>query len=127
VTARDAISLVEKRGVVAESALDDKRAARALRDHEDVLACRLAGGATTFVHRRLWPALVRLAPLLPADRLAQMRDGADVPFPDWVTKEVRAAARRLSDEEARAQLGRAFDSALAGAPVEEPPAGRRGR
>lgn len=34
---------------------------RALRESKDVLVCRLVGGKVTYVHRRLWPALVRLA------------------------------------------------------------------
>jgi hypothetical protein len=31
-----------------------------LEDHADVLACKLAGGKATFVHRTLWPALLRV-------------------------------------------------------------------
>ncbi len=34
---------------------------RAVRDSDDVLVCRLIQGKITFVHRRLWPALVRAA------------------------------------------------------------------
>jgi len=34
---------------------------RAVRDSADVLVCRLVGRKITYVHRRLWPALVRLA------------------------------------------------------------------
>ena len=34
---------------------------RAIRDRDDVLVCRLIKGKVTFVHRRLWPALVRAA------------------------------------------------------------------
>jgi len=34
---------------------------RAVRDSRDVLVCRLVGGKITYVHRRLWPALVRAA------------------------------------------------------------------
>src|SRR3990172_7740728 len=34
---------------------------RAVRQSPDVLVCRLVGGKVTYVHRRLWPALVRLA------------------------------------------------------------------
>lgn len=39
------------------------RATRAVRDCNEVLVCRLAGGKITYVHRRLWPAIVRLAKL----------------------------------------------------------------
>jgi hypothetical protein len=36
------------------------RVASALEDSPDVLATRLVGGKTTFVHRKLWPALLRV-------------------------------------------------------------------
>lgn len=84
---------------------------RAVRDSDDVLVCRLVKGKITFVHRRLWPALVRAAARLPSDRLSRVRDvhtssghhvTEEVPFPDWVPSSVRAAARRLSEESALA-------------------------
>jgi hypothetical protein len=87
---------------------------RAIRDSDDVLVCRLIKGKVTFVHRRLWPALVRAASHLPPDRLSQVREVHTssghhatkvVPFPKWVPSSVRAAARRLSDESAIAELG----------------------
>jgi hypothetical protein len=36
------------------------RALEDLRDDRDVLLCKLLGGKQTYVHRRLWPALVRV-------------------------------------------------------------------
>jgi hypothetical protein len=84
---------------------------RAVRDSDDVLVCRLIKGKITFVHRRLWPALVRAAGRLPSDRLSQLREvhtssgrhvTEEVPFPDWVPSSVRAAARTLSEEAALA-------------------------
>lgn len=86
---------------------------RAIRESDDVLVCRLVEGRVTFVHRRLWPALVRAASRLPAERLSQVRDihtksghhlTTEVPFPDWVPPGVRAAARRLSEEGALAEF-----------------------
>jgi hypothetical protein len=80
----------------------------------DVLVCRLVGGRITFVHRRLWPALVRLGGRLPKSGLAAVRQehtasGAHrtvvTPFPRWAPKEVRERARRLDLEEAAALLG----------------------
>jgi hypothetical protein len=47
---------------------------RAIRDSDDVLVCRLVKGKVTFVHRRMWPALVRVAGRLPSDRLSQVRE-----------------------------------------------------
>jgi hypothetical protein len=82
---------------------------RAIGDSDDVLVCRLIKGEVTFVHRRLWPALVRAAGRLPTDHLAQVREVhtssgrhaiKETPFPDWVPSRVRAAARRLSEEAA---------------------------
>ena len=87
---------------------------RAIRDSEDILVCRLVKGKVTFVHRRLWPALVRAAGRLPSDRLAKVREvhtrsgrhtTIEVPFPEWVPPDVSEAARRLPEEEALAELG----------------------
>ncbi len=83
------------------------------RDSPDVVALRLVRGKITLVHRRLWPALVRLADELPESSLAAVEEahtasGAhrarEVPFPDWVPEHVRSAGGRLSVEEAEAQL-----------------------
>jgi len=83
---------------------------RAIRDHRDVLVCRLVDGKLTFVHRRLWPALVRSSDRFRADRLSQVsevhtRSGRHVtrvvPFPDWVPPPVRARARSLPDKAVR--------------------------
>ncbi len=87
---------------------------RSVRASPDVLTCRVVNGKVTFVHRRVWPALVRLASLFPPDRLAAIqevhtRTGAHrvitVPFPAWVPIDVKAAARGLSADQAAASLG----------------------
>src|SRR4029450_9294347 len=49
-------------------------ATRAVRDSDEILVCRLIDGKITFVHRRLWPALVRAAGRLPSARLSQVRE-----------------------------------------------------
>jgi len=86
---------------------------RAIRDSDEVLVCRLIKGKVTFVHRRLWPALVRAAGRLPSDHLSQVREvhtssgrhvTKEIPFPDWVPSDVRAAARGLSEEAALAEF-----------------------
>jgi hypothetical protein len=46
------------------------RAAEHVIDSGEVPVCRLVDGKITYVHRRLWPALVRLAAHLPHDGLA---------------------------------------------------------
>ena len=87
---------------------------RAIRDRDDVLVCRLVMGKVTLVHRRLWPALVRMAHRFPAERLAQIREvhtstgghvTEETPFPDWVPADVREAGRRLSERSAVIELG----------------------
>jgi hypothetical protein len=87
---------------------------RGVRDSDEVLVCRLVNGKVTFVHRRLWPALVRVAGRFSSDDLARVSEShtssgrhviKEVPFPDWVPTNVRSAARRLSEEAALAELG----------------------
>jgi len=82
---------------------------RAVRDAPEVLVCRLADAKITFVHERLWPALVRLADRLPREQVSRLTErhsarGHHVldaaPFPDWVPRAILAAARRLDEEEA---------------------------
>ena len=138
-TADEALALVRTRGVVLEAAHGSGPSlaeviaggplrggwwshaksreifalTRAIRDSEDVLVCRLVDGKVTFVHRRLWPALVRMAPRFPPARLSRLREVhtasgehamEEVPFPDWVPAEVGAAAAGLTEETALAAL-----------------------
>jgi hypothetical protein len=79
----------------------------------DVVAVRLINGKVTLIHRRLWPALVRVADRFPSDCLAAIEEvhagsGAHqtiaVPFPDWVPAEDSTAADLLTVDEALAQL-----------------------
>jgi hypothetical protein len=86
------------------------RATRAVRDSADVVVCRLLAGRVTYVHRRLWPAVVKLADEIGPRRLDAVRErhtasGAHqlvtVRFPRWVSTEVKAAAAKLSRAEAR--------------------------
>jgi hypothetical protein len=80
----------------------------------DVLVCRLVDGKITLVHRRVWPALVRLAARFPRERLAQVREEHtasgrhetnETPFPQWVPDDVKAQAMALSEQEALDTLG----------------------
>ena len=84
---------------------------RAIRQSADVLVCRLVGGKVTYVHRRLWPPLVRLAQRFDAKRLAAVRElhtasgkheVRSTPFPDWVPAEARRTAEKLTEEQAAA-------------------------
>jgi hypothetical protein len=84
-----------------------------VRASADVVATRLIEGKVTLVHRRVWPALVRVADRFPAERLAAVDEqhtasGAhqtvEIAFPRWVPPEDMAAAELLSVDEALAQL-----------------------
>jgi hypothetical protein len=139
-TRRSALAFVKRHGIVLESARGPHpnlaeavvgrrirgswwahakgkeifRLTRAVRDSADVLVCRLAGGKITYVHRRLWPALVRLARNFARRNLAAVQDihtargrheERTVPFPRWVPPAVKRAARRLAATDAQAALG----------------------
>ena len=89
------------------------RVAEAISESDDVLVCKLVDGKITYVHRRLWPALIRLASRFQKGRLAKVwnehtRTGAhrsrQTAFPDWVPRDVRDQAQRLSMTEAEQML-----------------------
>jgi hypothetical protein len=86
---------------------------RAIRRSPDVLVCRLVDGKITYVHRRLWPALVSLAGRFSKQRLAAIKETHTpagkhkllvTPFPKWVPNEVLRAAQKLTEKEAASQL-----------------------
>ncbi len=86
-TVSEALKLVEKQGILLESAhgpipnlaesvvgapirggwwghprgQEIFAITRAMRQSRDILVCRLIAGKITYVHRRLWPALARLS------------------------------------------------------------------
>jgi hypothetical protein len=139
-TAKDALAFVEAHGVVLASAkgvvprlteaivgapikgnwwthADGRRIFAILNsvtESNDVLVCRLIDGKITLVHRRLWPALVRLADRFAPERLAQVCEehtpsGRHVshenPYPQWVPADVAKQAKELDEPEAIAALG----------------------
>jgi hypothetical protein len=84
-----------------------------LGESPDVVRLRLVNGKVTLVHRRVWPALVRVAGQLDPGRLAALHEehtasGAhrveEQPFPSWVPDDVVRSAARLSEDDAWAQL-----------------------
>jgi hypothetical protein len=79
----------------------------------DVVATRLINGKITLIHRRLWPALVRVADRFPPgqpDAVDEEHTAAgnhrriETPFPDCVPAEALAAAANLTVDEALNQL-----------------------
>jgi len=82
-------------------------------DSNDVRCFKLIDGKVTFVHRRIWPALVRLcrdgligAGVLGCVQQEHMRTGEHrnfvLPFPEWVDDATAAAAGKLDADAARA-------------------------
>ncbi len=87
--------------------------AEAICESPEVLVCKLVEGKVPYVHRRLWPALVRLAPRFRKGRLAKVwnehtSSGAhrsrSQAFPAWVPADVQKEAERLSVADAEAIL-----------------------
>lgn len=83
-------------------------------DSSDVLVCRLVNGKVTFVHRRLWPAVARMAKKFPVRQVSQVHEEhtasgrhatRDVPFPKWVPQKVMEQAKNMSEQEALDALG----------------------
>ncbi len=79
---------------------------RRLRGSEDILVCRLIRGKVTYVHRRLWPALVRLASRFSADRITEITEVhterghhvvRETEFPAWVPTSVLELGIEVSD------------------------------
>ena len=87
---------------------------QALRECNDILVCRLVNGKVTFVHRRLWPALIRAAAHFPVQQLSQVCEEHtaaghhithEVEFPEWAPPEAMSQARLLDEQEALRALG----------------------
>jgi hypothetical protein len=139
-TAQQAIDFVKANGIVLESACGPVpslaaaiagepirgswwkhpktrqifRCTRAVRDSKQVLVCRLVGGKVTYVHRRLWPALVKLHDRFDPKGLSAIHEVHTptgkhkievLPFPAWVPPEVMAKAAKLSAGNAEDMLG----------------------
>ena len=138
-TAAQALAFVEQHGVVLQSARgavpslaaavagepirgswwshprgkEIFRLTQFLADSADVLTCKLVDGKLTYVHRRLWPAVVRLADRFKERNLAALHDEHTsqgfhrtqrIAFPKWVPRDVAAAAVKLTEAEAERAL-----------------------
>ncbi len=78
-------------------------------DSKVVLICTLAKGRITYIHRRLWAPFFRLAKRFPHRALDEVREihlpsgrhkREDIPFPNWVPKEIKVMAKTLGVKEA---------------------------
>ncbi len=138
-TSRQAIAFVQQHGMVLQSArgavpnLAEAIAGEPIRgswwghprgreifrllqsvvDCPDILVCRLIDGKVTFVHRRLWAALVRCAPDFPKGALDWTKEehtpsGKHVTrrtaFPEWVPPEVLKESEQIGEREAERLL-----------------------
>ena len=81
----------------------------AVTESKDVLVCRLVKGKITLVHRRLWPALVRLANRFVPYKIALVLMehtsrgrlvNMELPFQRWVPAGVMKNATTMSEGEA---------------------------
>jgi hypothetical protein len=139
VTPEEAVAFVEHHGVVLQAARgpvpslaeaiaggpirgswwghpkghDIFRASEVIGDSAEVLVCKLVDGRVTYVHRRLWPALVKLAARFRKEQLAKVWNehtatGAHrarrQAFPAWVPSEVMSEAQAISASDAEALL-----------------------
>ena len=89
------------------------RAAQGVCESPEVLVCKLIDDKITYIHRRLWPALVKLAPRFRKAQLAKVwnehtESGAHAsrrtPFPEWVPPEIMKEAEALATTEAEQLL-----------------------
>ena len=89
------------------------RAAQGVCESPEVLVCKLIDDKITYVHRRLWPALVKLAPRFRKAQLAKVwnehtESGAHLSrrtdFPDWVPAKIMKQAEALSTTDAEQLL-----------------------
>ena len=87
---------------------------RAVRESPDVFVCRLVDGKVTYVHKRLWPALVRVSGRFQSMRLAQIVERhtpsgrhavEQVAFSHWVSSDLAAEAASLDEDAALEELG----------------------
>ena len=89
------------------------RCSRAVRDSPDVLVCRIVSGKVTYVHRRLWPAVMRLADRFESDQLGSIREihtasgkhkTEITTFPQWTPRDAISAGAKLTAAEAAAMI-----------------------
>ncbi|HEY2188401.1 MAG TPA: hypothetical protein VGH48_07560 [Caldimonas sp.] len=91
------------------------RVLSAASESEDVLACRLVGGKVTLVHRRLWPALARLAARFAPAQICRVQTehtvsgrhvSHETPFAQWLPAEIAQQAAAMAEADALAVFGR---------------------
>jgi hypothetical protein len=134
-TSKQALKWVQKQGIVLQSArgpapsfaewvVGEKirgswwahpraneifRLAESVCDSGDVLICKLVNGKVTYVHRRIWPSLIRLSTYFSKDQLAQVESVHTpsgkhelkvTPYPRWAPAKSRKEAKLLDESDA---------------------------
>lgn len=88
---------------------------RVIRDSPHILTCRLVDRKVTYVHQRLWPALVKLSREFDTADLGSIREEhlpngshrvITTAFPDWVPDGVSEESEQLSERQAELLLAR---------------------
>ncbi len=86
---------------------------RVIRDSPEILTCRLVDRKVTYVHRRLWPALVKLSGQFSTEDLESIQEEhlpsgrhgiTTTAFPQWVPAEVIDESEQLTEREAESLL-----------------------
>lgn len=87
---------------------------QAVRDHPEILVCRLVRGKVTYIHQSLWPPVARSASALDVQYTAAIQEEhtassahrvIETPFSDWIPNWVNDAAQILSRDEAINSVG----------------------
>jgi hypothetical protein len=142
---REAIAFVKRHGIVLESARGPVpslaeavagepirgswwahpkgrtifRVTRVVSESPDVLVCKLIDNKITYVHRQLWPALVKLSSRFSKAQLAKVweehtESGAHqskrMAFPEWVPSDVMKEAESICITDAERLLSVLFPS-----------------
>ena len=90
---------------------------RLIRDSPDVLICRVVDHKVTYVHRRVWPALVKLSSCFNKLDLGWIHEKhlpngkhkvIEIAFPKWVPGEVIEKSKELEKREAEKLLAQAL-------------------
>ena len=86
-----------------------------MQDDLDLLMCRLINGKITVIHKRVWPAIVRLSSEIDKKHIAKVIQEhtasgkhirKDIPYPKWVPEDVFRLSKTLTKKEASELLGK---------------------
>ena len=87
---------------------------RQVRESPEILTCRLIDDKITYVHRRIWPALMRLSQKLYKRQISKIWEihtpsGKHkleaIPFPEWVPEGTSILAKNLTESVALKLIG----------------------